>query len=533
MSKLISFKNVLFIAAVFVILYSCTKDFEFDKLSTDNLSGEWAFPLINASIDLEDILNDTTGSIVTGEDGFVTLIYESDNLISMDGHERTIIPDQYKVLTEVFEIPELPSGITADIPLTFDFQFEMVDEDHRIDTMYFKNGEYVIGFSTNLNKEDADITMLVSNFVHKVTGEELEITFSVDNPNGQEISMTTSIDLSEYYVQFDNSIQNNKVFIDANIHLVTDDNANNSPYHIDITNEFNNLEFDRFFGFIGENQESYSDTVDIGIFNSTNFSNLEFGEGSVKLNLEVYNSLGMPIKLDVSQIRAFNTVDYSNSIEINIDPNVVDINYPTATHFNEYELTEINTNNVNINEIINISPDKLLIKVDGFLNSGTSEETVNYFADNSNLYVDASMELQLFGGVGAFEIVDTLDFDPASFEGFDAIEFMVEITNSFPINADIQLEFVDENFNVIYALVPENERLIQSGIVGPAPKYKVTSPTVKKTFIPLDRDGMDLIEQSNKILFTSVLSTENSQLVKIYADCNIQLQLGAKVIYIY
>jgi hypothetical protein len=129
--------------------------------------------------------------------------------------------------------------------------------------------------------------------------------------------------------------------------------------------------------------------------------------------------------------------------------------------------------------------------------------------------------------------VDTLDFDPTSFDGFDAVEFMVEISNGFPISADIQLEFVDQDFNVVYTLIPENERLIEAGDIGSAPEYRVTSSTSKKTFIPIDRDGLDLIEQCSNVFFTAVLATENSQLVKIYSDYDIQLNMGAKVIYIY
>ena len=76
---------------------------------------------------------------------------------------RTTIPDQEKVLTEMFDLPELPPGIAAPpILLPFDFQFEMVDEYHRIDTMFLINGEYVIGFSTNMNKDDANVTLSVS-----------------------------------------------------------------------------------------------------------------------------------------------------------------------------------------------------------------------------------------------------------------------------------------------------------------------------------------------------------------------------------
>ena len=147
-------------------------------------------------------------------------------------------------------------------------------------------------------------------------------------------------------------------------------------------------------------------------------SNLEFGEGSVKLSLDVYNSLGIPITLDVSHLMAYNTVGGADSINLNIDPSIIDINYPTPSQFNEYALTEVNTDYININDILNISPDKLLVRVNGLLNNGAAPESVNYFADNSNLYVDASLELQLFGGISSFEIADTLDFDPSNFEEF-------------------------------------------------------------------------------------------------------------------
>jgi len=534
MKNLISLKNFLFLSSILFILYSCTKDFEFDKLSTDNLSGEWAFPLINSIISIQDVLNDTTGIITTGADGFITLVYESNDLVSMDGKERTIIPDQEKVLTEVFSVADsIPAGIPAQLLLPFDFQFEMVDENHRIDSMYLKNGEYIIGLTTNLNVDNADVTLFVDNFIHIETLEPLHVTFNMDNPNGQELSFSESVDLTQYYVQFDNSVQQNKVIINAYIDLVTDDNPNLSPYYFNLENEFNNIEFDRFYGYIGENFESYSDTVEISIFNSTDLSNLVFGEGSVKLNLDVYNSLGIPITLDVSQLMAYNTVGNTDSINLNIDPNIIDINFPELVDFNEYALTEINTDEINVNQIMDISPDKLILRVNGLLNDDASPESVNYFADNSNLYVDASLELQLFGGISSFEIVDTIDFDPANFENFDALEFMIEVTNGFPINADIQLDFIDGEYNIKHSLMPSSETVIQSGIVGPSPEYRVTDPTVKKTFVLLDREGLDKVQESSQILFTAILSTENSQLVKIYDEYDIGLRLGAKVVYIY
>lgn len=539
MNSLYKVKNILFLVAIFIILYSCTKDFEFDKISTENLSGEWAFPLINASITLEDVLNDTSGIITTNEDGFITLVYESENLVSMDGSERTKIPDQQKILSENLILEDtvnyLPPGIALP-PLDldpFEFQFEMVDENHRIDRMYLRDGEYIIGFTTNMNRDNAIVILSIDNFVHVDSGEPLTVTFNLDNPDEEIITRTTVIDLTKYYVQFDNAVQQNKVEIKAVIELTTDDNPIYSSYYFDLNNEFNNIKFSEFHGFIGENVETYTDVVDISIFNATDFSTIQFGEGSVKLNLDVYNSLGLPMTLDVSQLKAYNTVDVTDSIDLSIDPSIIEISYPDPVEFPDYVLTEINTDNINVNEIIAISPDKLLIQITGILNDGVPPETPNYFNYNSNLYVDASLEFQLFAGISSFEIVDTLDFDPASFDGFDTVEFMVEVTNGFPINAEIQLTFIDENYTPLLDLFPSSENLVEAGNIDPSTDFRVTSPTVKKTFVAIDREGLDSIEQATKIYFTAILSTDNSQLVKIYDSYNIGLELGAKVVYIY
>jgi hypothetical protein len=536
MKNLRFFQSILGMFILVFVIIACSKDFEFDKISTDNLSGEWAFPLINSSISFADILDDSTGIITTNDEGFVTLVYESDSLVSMNGSARTVIPDQQKSLYEPFSInyDTMIAGLPIPpIPLEFDFQFEMIDENHRIDTLYLKNGEYKIGLTTNLNLNDADVTLSVSNFVHTVTGNVLEVTFDLDNPNQEVLTMFETIDLSEYYVQFDNEVEQNKIIIDAFITGTTDDNPNLSPYYLDLHNEFNGIEFNKFYGFIGENIEHYSDTLDISIFNSVDLSDMEFGENTVRIKLDIYNSLGVPIELDISKFMAYNTVNLDDSLELNIEPSYIDIEYPTIDAFNQYVLTEITTSNFNINEMLDLAPNKLVVRMDGMLNDNMGPNTINYFADNSNMYVDAAVEIELFGGISSFEIVDTLDFDPASFDGFDAVEFMIEITNGFPIESYIQLDFVDDDFNLLYSLIPQDERLIPSGIVGPAPKYEVLEPQSRKTFVELNRDGLDLIEQASKIHFRANLSTEDGQYVKIYDDCNIHLQLGAKVIYMY
>ncbi len=97
-----------------IILLACMKnDFEFDKLKTDNLNAEWGVPLVSSKLTLEDFLNDTSGTINVNPDGLISLIYESEQLFSVQAQDRTHIPDQGNEEKEFFPVI-LPPNTTGD-----------------------------------------------------------------------------------------------------------------------------------------------------------------------------------------------------------------------------------------------------------------------------------------------------------------------------------------------------------------------------------------------------------------------------------
>lgn len=526
-------KSSLVFLIFLTVSLSCTRDFELDRISTENLSGQWAFPLIKSSVSLDDLLSDTSGAVTSGDDGLITLIYETDNLVSMDGSGRTAIPDNEKIISESFILPPQTYDIGGDIPVAFDFVFELLHEDHRVDTMFLKNGMYKVGIMTNLNKDVASVSLTATNFIHLETGLPLQVDLDLSNTSGGEIFAFSEVELSRYYIEFDNTIQNNTVYINGIVSFESDDNPNLSPYYFNLFNEFKSIEFSKFVGFVAENEESLSDTIEINIFNSTEFSNILFGPGSVRLNFDVYNSLGLPISLEVNRMTAMNSLHLQDSVEINLTSELIEIDCPSLSQFNEYIHTPIITDFPEINEALALSPDILCLHMTTYVNKDVPPETINHFADNSDLYMDACLEIDLFAGISALRIEDTLDFDPSNFEQIDQLEFMVDVLNGFPINATVQIRFVDEEYKVLGQLFEDGANLIEAGIVGDAPEFRVVTPNSKRSFVLLDREKLDILMESDKILFTAVLSTQEDQYVKIYNDYNMELNLGAKIIYNY
>jgi hypothetical protein len=531
-------KSKLLFIFCFLMLASCNKnDFDFDKIKTDNLETEWGVPLVSSKLTLEDFLKDTIGTIHTEQDGAVTLIYKSTNLVSKEAEERTKIKDQLKNLEQVFPVPDTISGIPVVIPLTFFFTFDLTDPGQRIDSMEFKGGTYKMTLRTNLNKDDAQIHLEVPNFIHQTTGEMLDCDFDLSNPQQyNEVTKEITFDLSDYYVQFYSNPDTtfNIVYIYATVTAVTDENPNLLSYFVSLENKLTNMTYSFFTGYIGYHTESYTDTIDLGIYSSADFGSILFGPESVKLKIHAENELGFPIKINAEQFTAYHTQGNSNeSVDVflfdSIPPNTFNIEAPTYEQIGQTIVTDIVSDESNIVDALNIAPNKIALKLVGIFNPDANPGIQNFFYNTSKIKIDVALELELFGKIEAFRIADTLDFSLTSDEHLNGIEFNAIINNGFPIAGKAQVLFTDENFNILYSLFPEDESIIVSGETGAPPDYKVISPSKKETIIVIDSDDIEVILGATQLIFTTTLSTEPGKMVKIYSDYSVDLTLSAKL----
>ncbi|MCD4697439.1 MAG: hypothetical protein K8S16_14490 [Bacteroidales bacterium] len=519
-----------------IVFQSCIeKELDFSSIKSQNWESQWAMPLINSHLTLDDFLNDTSGIIQTDENGLITLVYESEELISINADEIVEIPDQEKIDNKSFDLPPVPPGISGDVPVQFSFTFELEEEGLRIDSILAKSGYYLFKVKTNLNKDAASVDFTIPNFIHMDNGLPLQFPFDFSNPQGlEELVNDTLIDLSNYVLSFEQSFgDTNEVFINCIVHFEGDDNPLNNPYYITIENYFTDIEFFRFFGYAGHRTIHMDDTISLGIFNINEDGNFSFGEGSVKMTIGILNSFGMPVLLDVETFRAYHGGSDPDSIDVWIfgegNPSIIEINSPGINQVGEYAFTEVITENSNINEVLEISPNKLYIEINGDLNYDENPDEANFILDTSGINIDLNLELELFGSAMGFKIADTVDFNMSNLDEIESLMFVVDIENGFPINAELQREFVDSSYNVVHNLLPENEMLIIGAGVSSAPEYRVISPSSKITEIQLFKDELNNLESARQILITAVLSTTEGQVVKIYDDYDILLRLGAKV----
>ncbi len=515
--------------------YSCIeKELDFDSIKTQKWNSEWAMPLVNSTLMLEDFLNDSSGIINEDPDGLITLVYESEELVSVRADEVAEIPDQVNEELKVFDLPVIPPGISAEIPLVFSFPFELDEEGLRIDSIIFNQGSYNVTVSTDINRDVLDVELTVPNFLQLSNNEPLQISMSLDNPQGTTITGDTTIDLSMYRLVFDEPFADtNYVYIHALIHFTGDDNPLNNPYFLQLNNDFSELEFGKFFGYAGERTVQMSDTIEVDIFNVNDEGYFSFGPGSVNMTVEVENSFGLPVILDLETIKAYRTGFEPDSVDVYIfgegNPSLVEINSPAPGQIGETLNTTIVSDNSNFHEALEISPDKIFVDIIGLLNSDNNPSISNFILDTSKISASMALELELFGSINGYTIADTIDFNIDNLDNIESLLFAVDIENGFPINAVVQLEFVDSLYQVVHTLLPDGEQLMTAADVSGPPDYRVTNPSSKITEIVLNKEELGQLEEARQILIKAVLTTTENQVVKIYSDYSIGLELGAKV----
>lgn len=524
-----------FLFLILISLTSCIeKELDFENIKTQKWNSVWALPLINSNLTLDDLLNDTTGIIHENEDGLITLVYESEELISYIAEEIVEIPDQAEILNEEFDLPDTLFGLTIEVDVPFALTFELEEPGLRIDSAILKNGTYDFTVRTDLNKDVASVGFTVPNIVNKSNNSPLQFEFDLGyQPGINEIVRDTTIDLSNYTLVFENSgNSSNTILIIASVSLTDDANPNNSPYFLSIGNVFENMEFEKFFGYIGHQVVNLHDTIPLSVFALNEDGYFSLGPESVIIKIDVFNSFGLPVMLDIVKFKAYHS-NNNDSVDIYLfgegNSSEIEINYPTLNQIGQEIYTEVISDNSNINEVIEISPDKIFFDIDGQLNPDNDTTMTNFVLDTSTIRTYISLNLELFGSVHGFKVADTVDFEMENIDEIKSLQFVVDIENGFPINTNVQLYFVDSVYNVLHSLLHADDQLMVAAVTGSEPDYKVISPSQKTTYIEVNDEEIKNLAETKEIIINVTLSTNNGQMVKIYNDYYINLKMGAKV----
>jgi len=248
------------------------------------------------------------------------------------------------------------------------------------------------------------------------------------------------------------------------------------------------------------------------------------------MTITARNSFGFPMRTSFNVLNAI-TVD-GEEIPFGNETftDGIDFNYPSINEVGETKETvvTITRDNSNIENII--GQPIIYFEYNAEVDSNPDNDTsiISFVTDTSNFYLDAEVELPLYGRVDGFSVNDTLEFAmEENFDNVGDVEFKLVTVNEFPADVELQVLFADENYNVIDKLLDPAEQLFASSEVNAA--GEVIEPATKETYIPLSRDRFNNITQNAKYMFVriSIWSFDDGGTsVRIFEDTQVTVKLG-------
>ncbi|NWJ49652.1 MAG: hypothetical protein HXX14_02200, partial [Bacteroidetes bacterium] len=412
---------------------------------------------------------------------------------------------------------------TPDIPLAG------ASATQQLDSVYVKSGSLRVQINSNFNKTTS-LNLKIPSLIRRTTRQLVTIPQMTLTPTTS--GNFVDIDISDCILIL-KPIGNtkNNLHFDLGMTLQGNTNPTLSNYSLNLDTQILNLKFTALYGKLGNFTMNLNNSLDIGIFNKSIGGAFQFGSGAVGLKLNIDNSFGMPVQLNIKNLTSHSDAATPQDIAINLfgsnNPNIINLEVPTI--FGGNKTTTISTTNSNIQEALSTSPNRIYFNADASINP-LNNGNLNFVSDQSKINVNMDVQMKLYGGITNFAIQDTLNFNYKNIDQLENMTFRLNTTNGFPLAVKLQLYFIDDYYRVLDTMFPEPlDYIIKPAVIGPSPDYKVTSPTEYQfPDIVYNSTRIENIKTARKIILKATMNTINNSFVKIYDTNYINIQLSLK-----
>lgn len=293
-------------------------------------------------------------------------------------------------------------------------------------------------------------------------------------------------------------------------------------------------------GYLGQYEIAIADTT-AGVEVFDQFGDGEIHFGDINIDLEIINGLGAGGQVIINSLGGTNT-STGETVFLNCPTAIgVPININRALlnpYVPGYTTIALNSANSNINELIEIFPDKLFYDVVMNVNPNGNEFNYQDFViatSKINIDFNLSMPLEFFASNLTLqsEFPVTLDAESGT-EGIGNIDLTLYADNTFPLDASINIVFIDDFGTHLDSLNFEGYS-INPGILSA--DCRVHEATQTEIHQLVDGALKDAILNATKAIATVTFNTASipscSEIVKIYSDYKMAIQLVGDVNYTF
>jgi hypothetical protein len=510
--------------AMTILLHGCMKDddFRMDKMSKGEWDPEFAVPLINSELGLNDIISLDSGGLFTMNNHQLNLIYKT-NIYTQYGYQFFQPVSQSDAVTlqmtppdtsALYQTGTVSRSINIVMPLTF-------PNGEQVDSMTLRRGSLRIGITNDIPHPGV---LHISIPGATTNGDQ----FSQDIPfsAGSNISFMTqqAFDLAGYSMSMNNGGPN-RLGIDYTLTFNNSGSTANAMFHnFDITFSFDSITPATVFGYFGQREFMPPiDTTELSIFNNFQGGSMYFDDPTMTISL--YNSFGMPIDAHINALKA-----------VLPDGTIMPFTGPTPSPLIDYPMvmgqTSSNSftwdkNNSNIQSVFNSTPKQIIYD----LQAGTNAPlpTYNFMSDSSIFKADLQVQFPMKGYASGFTVQDTVDFGIGQVDMIESAAFRLNVSNGFPVNANVQLYFADENLNILDSMftVASNRLVVAANVDN---NGRATTPAIRMADENFYGARLQHLFAAKKIFIKAAIETKDAPTtaVSLYDDYKIRFKIGVR-----
>jgi hypothetical protein len=518
-------KYILVFLLLSFTFFSCRKDFERANWDVDLLA-----PLIKTTLNLQDLLPDSV--IQTNPDTTLKLVYQT-NIFDVDMDSLYRIPDTTISDVYTFTLSSVASPGSSFYTENNEIKLNITNG-VELNYALIESGFIEIEVFSEIKEK-----IIVSYKIPSITknGDTLMLTEVIDAATiSQDGYFIKKIDISGYELDL-TGVSQSEVNTMITVASGTVDTNAAGPVTISSGEKitYNNKLIDivPYFvrGYFGNQQLHYGpETTTLNIFDKIVSGTLDLDQ--VDVNIEFKNGIGVDAQLILDQFTTLNTnTPSSATLGHSVIGAPVNINRAQLTYtipevsYSSYNVA-INTNNSNIDQLIEIFPNQLLydiyLTINPFGNiSGGNDFVYRKHSLETNLNVEFPLSLV----ANSLTLADTINFSlPDESETGRIIDgtLFLYANNGFPFSASMQLGMYDEYNNFIQS-IPVNNQIQAAPVDG---NLRVIAKKESVLSIPLNTNDVDNLYRAKKILLYIGFTTQpQSQFIKIYDGYEIDIQV--------
>ncbi len=486
-----------------VLFFSACKKFEDVKVVEDvNYEAEFAIPLINSKLSLQDII-DSEGDfeeLEIDENGNMFLNYSAE-------FEHNTVDE---LLGEIPSIPLVLTDTTMTVPV-------QVFDNLELNSISLKSGTLSFSLHSSI-AENTNVTITIP----QLTKDGLTFSTNLDLIYQGTLPITASADqlpIEGYILDLtENSVQiNYEAVTNSGDHIVLDL----------VTGSADDWNYELVEGIWDQQTFTISnDSIEVDLFG--NWLDGEVSFEDPRLAVRVENSYGFPVSVQLKNAVAITSA--GNEIPLTTTGNSFDVNYPLMNEQGEMKSTTFyfDKNNSNIKDILNAGPTKLIYEIEGTINPEDLNDP-GFLTDQSDLMSLVTLELPAYGTASGFTIETTADIDLGEIENINGAEFKIITDNGLPIDVYLQLYFQDENENILDSLFHQSQAILGAASVDT--QGNTVNSTEMVNYIDVSKERMLMIQNAKSVKIQASFSTTNDGNTSVIVNSSqeLEIRMGAKI----